>query len=72
MSNEEKVKALKNPELRLEKIESPVGRSMGELSDEELADIQGASDVSPETTPACVATAITVGVTTFSISFCRK
>ncbi|MBM0067983.1 lichenicidin A2 family type 2 lantibiotic [Bacillus gibsonii] len=72
MSNEEIIKALKNPEIPLDKIESPIGRKMDELSDKELADIQGASDVSPETTPACVATAITVGVATFSISFCRK
>ncbi|PFA81267.1 mersacidin family lantibiotic, partial [Bacillus cereus] len=39
-----------------------------ELSEEELAGIQGASDVQPETTPLCVG--VIIGITA-SIKICK-
>lgn len=69
MSKEEKIKALKNPELRSLGLSHPVGKTMSELSEEELANIQGASDVNPETTSACAA--ITIGII-YSIGICLK
>lgn len=71
MSKQEKIEALKNPELRGkgEEFESPVGKSLNELSGEELAAIQGASDVSPETTPLCVAASVGATII-FSIRNC--
>lgn len=53
MSKEEKIQALKNPEVRGD-VENPAGKTLNELSSEELAGIQGASDVNPETTPLCI------------------
>ncbi|TKI27664.1 mersacidin family lantibiotic, partial [Bacillus mycoides] len=38
--------------------EHPSGKPLNELTLEELAEVQGAGDVSPETTPLC----ITIGV----------
>ncbi|MFF2797258.1 mersacidin family lantibiotic [Lysinibacillus xylanilyticus] len=54
---EEIIAAWKDPEAR-EKLNSlpvhPSGKSFGELTEEELAQIQGASDVKPETSPVCL------------------
>lgn len=58
MSRKEKINALKNPEIRSHEIENPVGKTMNELSSDELAGIQGASDVNAETTPLCIAASI--------------
>ncbi|PGH67454.1 type 2 lantibiotic, partial [Bacillus thuringiensis] len=46
----------------------PSGKALNELSEEELAEIQGASDVQPETTPLCVG--VIIGLTT-SIKICK-
>ncbi|MDQ0216369.1 type 2 lantibiotic (TIGR03893 family) [Oikeobacillus pervagus] len=48
-------------------ISHPSGKALAELSDEELAAVQGASDVKPETTPLCVG--VIIGLTT-SIKIC--
>ncbi|HDR7624972.1 mersacidin family lantibiotic [Bacillus tropicus] len=65
------IEAWKDPEIR-EKAKNfpqhPSGKAIHELTVEELAEIQGASDVQPETTPACV-TALTTGII-FSIKWC--
>ncbi|MCW9134386.1 mersacidin family lantibiotic [Bacillus paramycoides] len=60
MSKEQMIEALKNPEKRkkLGEVEHPSGKPLNELTLEELAEVQGAGDVSPETTPLC----ITIGV----------
>ncbi|PJO41591.1 mersacidin family lantibiotic [Lysinibacillus xylanilyticus] len=73
ITKEEIIAAWKDPEAR-EKLNSlpvhPSGKTFGELTEEELAEIQGASDVNPETTPLCMAgTAIIAGVV--SINFCK-
>ncbi|MCB4848641.1 mersacidin family lantibiotic [Bacillus tropicus] len=62
MSKEQMIEALKNPEARkkLGEVEHPSGKPLNELTLEELAEVQGAGDVSPETTPVC----ITVGAAT--------
>ncbi|OTY52016.1 type 2 lantibiotic [Bacillus thuringiensis serovar graciosensis] len=53
-TKEELVEAWENPQVR-EKLKDlpnhPSGKALNELSEEELAEIQGASDVQPETTP---------------------
>ncbi|RBP02475.1 mersacidin family lantibiotic [Rossellomorea aquimaris] len=54
MSNEQIIKAWKNPELRGASLHHPAGQSFGELSADEMMNIQGAGDVQPETTPATV------------------
>ncbi|MBJ8024284.1 mersacidin family lantibiotic, partial [Bacillus cereus] len=46
----------------------PSGKALNELSEEELAEIQGASDVQPETTPLCVG--VIIGITA-SIKICK-
>ncbi|MFC9541432.1 mersacidin/lichenicidin family type 2 lantibiotic [Lysinibacillus sp. NPDC056959] len=57
VTKEDIIAAWKNPEVR-EKFNSvpvhPSGKSFGELTEEELAQIQGASDVKPETTIYCI------------------
>ncbi|WP_427109323.1 mersacidin family lantibiotic [Lysinibacillus xylanilyticus] len=57
ISKEEIIAAWKDPEAR-EKLNSlpvhPSGKSFGDLTEEELAQIQGASDVKPETSPVCL------------------
>jgi len=57
LTKEEIIAAWKDPEAR-EKFNSlpvhPSGKSFGELTEEELAQIQGASDVKPETSPVCL------------------
>jgi type 2 lantibiotic (TIGR03893 family) len=60
MSREDQIKVLKNPELRgSEKtVENPAGKTFNELSSEELAAVQGASDVNPETTTICIAASV--------------
>ncbi|MGE7692372.1 mersacidin/lichenicidin family type 2 lantibiotic [Lysinibacillus sp. NPDC097214] len=54
VTKEEIIAAWKDPEAR-EKFNSlpvhPSGKTLGELTEEELAQIQGAGDVKPETTP---------------------
>ncbi|PJO41595.1 mersacidin family lantibiotic [Lysinibacillus xylanilyticus] len=63
---EEIIAAWKDPEAR-EKLNSlpvhPSGKSFGELTEEELAQIQGASDVKPETSPVCLPLSIIVPIT---------
>ncbi|MEB2300814.1 mersacidin family lantibiotic [Lysinibacillus xylanilyticus] len=70
ITKEEIIAAWKDPAVR-EKFNSvpvhPSGKTFGELTEEELAQIQGASDVKPETTPACV---VVVGVT-LSLYLCK-
>lgn len=55
MTNEQLIKAWKNPELRgkLHNINHPSGSSFTELSEREMMEIQGSGDVQPETTPVC-------------------
>ncbi|WP_413364397.1 mersacidin/lichenicidin family type 2 lantibiotic [Lysinibacillus sp. 3P01SB] len=57
LTKEEIIAAWKDPKVR-EKFKSlpehPSGRTYGELTEEELAQIQGASDVKPETSPVCL------------------
>lgn len=71
MSKEQLIEAWKNPEIR-EKISKvqphPSGKAFNELTIDELAEVQGASDVAPETTPACAA-AFATGML-FSIKYC--
>ncbi|MBM0067982.1 mersacidin family lantibiotic [Alkalicoccobacillus gibsonii] len=67
MSREEKIEALKNPESRGHEFDNPVGKTMNELSDEELTNVQGASDVTPDTT--IINTRITIAV---SVKFCPR
>ncbi|MGE7692370.1 mersacidin family lantibiotic [Lysinibacillus sp. NPDC097214] len=73
MTKEEIIAAWKDPAVR-EKFKNvpihPSGKSFGELTEEELADIQGASDVNPETTPLCFAGA-TIIATVVSVNFCK-
>lgn len=69
MSREEKIKALKNPDFRGSEFDNPVGKTMKDLSDEELENIQGASDVSQDTSHINITTKITVAV---SVKFCPK
>ncbi|MDA2483632.1 mersacidin/lichenicidin family type 2 lantibiotic, partial [Bacillus cereus] len=70
-TKEELVEAWKDPQVR-EKLKDlpkhPSGKALNELSEEELAEIQGASDVQPETTPLCVG--VIIGLTT-SIKICK-
>ena len=70
LTKEEIIAAWKDPEVR-GKFENlpvhPSGKSFGELTEEELAEIQGAADVKPETTPLCVG--IIIGLTA-SIKIC--
>ena len=64
ISKEDIIEAWKDPNVRekLANIPShPSGKALTELNDEELASIQGASDVKPETTPLCVG--IIIGLT---------
>ncbi|APH07160.1 mersacidin family lantibiotic [Bacillus weihaiensis] len=69
VTSEEIIEALKNQDVRakFEGITHPSGKALNELSEEELAAIQGASDVQPETTPLCVG--VIIGLTT-SIKIC--
>lgn len=57
LTKEEIIAAWKDPKVR-ENFNSlpehPSGKSYGELTEEELAQIQGASDVKPETSPVCL------------------
>ncbi|MFJ5565999.1 mersacidin family lantibiotic [Lysinibacillus xylanilyticus] len=73
ITKEEIIAAWKDPEVR-EKLNSlpvhPSGKTFGELTEEELAEIQGASDVNPETTPLCFAGA-TIITTVVSINLCK-
>ncbi|MBD8014518.1 mersacidin family lantibiotic [Microbacterium sp. APC 3898] len=71
MTKQQIINAWKNPEIRdgVEKVTPhPSGKAFNELTLDELAEVQGASDVAPETTPACVA-AFATGLL-FSIKFC--
>ncbi|PDZ62128.1 type 2 lantibiotic, partial [Bacillus cereus] len=56
MSKEQMIEALKDPEARkkLGEVEHPSGKPLNELTLEEVTEGQGAGDVSPETTPACI------------------
>ncbi|MEB2300813.1 mersacidin/lichenicidin family type 2 lantibiotic [Lysinibacillus xylanilyticus] len=71
VTKEEIIAAWKDPAVR-EKFNSlpvhPSGKTFGELTEEELGQIQGASDVKPETTPVAVGT---VAIITYSIKFCK-
>ena len=70
LTREEIIAAWKDPKVR-EKFENlpvhPSGKSFGDLTEEELAQIQGAADVKPETTPVCVG--VIIGLTA-SIKIC--
>ena len=70
LTKEEIIAAWKDPQVR-EKLENlplhPSGKSYGDLTEEELAQVQGAADVKPETTPLCVG--VIIGLTT-SIKIC--
>ncbi|MGG3805388.1 mersacidin family lantibiotic [Metabacillus fastidiosus] len=70
VSKEEIIEAWKDPNVR-EKFANipshPSGKALTELTEEELAAIQGASDVKPETTPVCVG--VIIGLTA-SIRIC--
>ena len=70
LTKEESIAAWKDPQVR-EKLENlpvhPSGKSFGDLTEEELAQVQGAADVKPETTPLCVG--VIIGLTT-SIKIC--
>ncbi|MFE6139960.1 mersacidin family lantibiotic [Bacillus cereus] len=73
MSKEQMIEALKDPEARkkLGKVDHPSGKPLNELTLEELSEVQGAGDVSPETTPTCTA-ALTFGLTLgLSAKFCK-
>ncbi|MBM7606625.1 mersacidin/lichenicidin family type 2 lantibiotic [Metabacillus crassostreae] len=70
LTKEEIIAAWKDPQVREKFANSPVhpsGKSFGDLTEEELAQIQGAADVKPETTPLCVG--VIIGLTT-SIKIC--
>ncbi|MGE7636000.1 mersacidin family lantibiotic [Bacillus paramycoides] len=69
MSKEQMIEALKDPEARkkLGKVDHPSGKPLNELTLEELAEVQGAGDVQPETTPVCLAYTFTAGATYLSI-----
>ena len=73
MSKEQMIEALKDPEARkkLWEVEHPSGKPLNELTLEELAEVQGAGDVQPETTPLCVSAV--VGGMTIAISqkYCK-
>ncbi|MFK4311034.1 type 2 lantibiotic (TIGR03893 family) [Bacillus sp. RC242] len=64
MSKEQMIEALKDPEARkkLGEVDHPSGKPINELTLEELAEVQGAGDVQPETTPACVTLGFTLGM----------
>ena len=70
LSKEEIIAAWRDPEVR-EKFNSlpehPSGKSYGDLTAEELAEIQGAGDVKPETTTFIGGTSL---ITTVSIRIC--
>ena len=70
LTKEEIIAAWKDPQVR-EKLENlplhPSGKSFGDLTEEELAQVQGAADVKPETTPLCVG--VIIGLTT-SVKIC--
>ena len=72
LTKEEIIAAWRNPAVR-EKIANlpvhPSGKSFGDLTEEELAEIQGAGDVKPETTPVCIAGGFIGGLIT-SIKIC--
>ena len=71
MTKEQQIDALKNPELRGGDLQSPVGRSMYEMTQDELLLIQGASDVNPDTTTTPLCIAFSIGATViFSIKNC--
>ncbi|MBM7606631.1 mersacidin/lichenicidin family type 2 lantibiotic [Metabacillus crassostreae] len=56
LTKEEIIAAWKDPQVREKSNnlpEHPSGKSYGDLTEEELTQIQGASDVKPETSPIC-------------------
>ncbi|MBM0067914.1 lichenicidin A2 family type 2 lantibiotic [Bacillus gibsonii] len=65
------IQAFKNSEAGNEGINSPVGKRLDELSPEEQASIQGAGDVNPETTPACIYGGIAITIGVVSVAKCR-
>ncbi|MFF2797256.1 mersacidin family lantibiotic [Lysinibacillus xylanilyticus] len=72
LTKEEIIAAWRDPAVR-EKFNSvpvhPSGKTFGELTEEELAHVQGASDVKPETSPACaIGTVIAI---TYSLKYCK-
>ena len=70
LTREEIIAAWKDPKVREKFANLPVhpsGKSFGDLTEEELAQIQGAADVKPETTPVCVG--VIIGLTA-SIKIC--
>ena len=70
LTREEIIAAWKDPKVREKFANLPVhpsGKSFGDLTEAELAQIQGAADVKPETTPVCVG--VIIGLTA-SIKIC--
>ncbi|MFE6139959.1 mersacidin family lantibiotic [Bacillus cereus] len=72
MSKEQVIKAWKNSEARkgLGEVEHPAGKSLNELSLEEMAEVQGAGDVKPETLPIGLTDGGTGGIA-FSTIICK-
>jgi len=65
VTKEEIIAAWKDPKVRGEFHSLPVhpsGKSFGELTEEELAQIQGASSLKPETTPNCIIIPMTASI----------
>ncbi|MCA0987020.1 mersacidin family lantibiotic [Guptibacillus algicola] len=79
MQNEKTILAWKNPELRSQSTIHPAGQAFGELTKDEMMNIQGAGDVQTETSPTitistssapCVG-GLTAGITiSYSIKKC--
>lgn len=72
LTKEEIIAAWKDPKVREKFANLPVhpsGKSFGDLTEEELAQIQGAGDVNPETTPLCLGTVAIIGFTV-SLKLC--
>ncbi len=65
VTKEEIIAAWKDPKVRGDFNSLPVhpsGKSFGELTEEELAQIQGASSLKPETTPNCIIIPMTASI----------
>lgn len=65
LTKEEIIAAWKDPKVR-EKFNSlpehPSGKSYGELTEEELSQIQGATGIKPVTTPQCIFIPLTASI----------
>ncbi len=65
LTKEEIIAAWRDPKVR-ERFntlpEHPSGKSYGELTEEELAQVQGAAGVNPVTTPHCIFVPLTASI----------